>query len=73
MPYAKFVIGGTRPHPIRPKNAQALHWVAEDGDHFSRFVNHPGTKANNFAQKAVEPLMPLLIALFADAAREAIF
>lgn len=40
---------GTRPHVIRPKNARALRWVAQDGSIvFARSVQHPGTRPNRF-------------------------
>jgi hypothetical protein len=52
--YAPFVIEGTQPHPIYPKNARALHW----DDVFALHVNHPGTQANPFPQRAIDRLLP---------------
>lgn len=53
-PYAGFVIEGTSPHPIYPKNVKALHW----DDVFTLHVNHPGTAANPFPRRAIDHLLP---------------
>lgn len=49
---ARFVIEGTRPHPVdpRPENPrQLLAWLDEQGDwHHARHVDHPGTDPNPF-------------------------
>jgi hypothetical protein len=71
VPYAGFVTGGTRPHPITVRNARALHWTDDDGDHFAVTVNHPGTKANKFPERALSPLRPALAGLFTRAVQEA--
>lgn len=39
---------GTKPHVIRPKNAQVLRFSSRGRMVFSREVMHPGTKANRF-------------------------
>lgn len=46
----KYIIFGTRPHPIYPVRAKALHWIDPDTgrDIFASKVNHPGTQPNNF-------------------------
>jgi len=46
----KYIIFGTRPHPIYPVRANALHWIDPDTgrDIFASKVNHPGTQPNNF-------------------------
>jgi hypothetical protein len=52
----KWVIGGTEPHPIRPKVASllAFFWPkVGQGVQFKR-VNHPGSKANDFRLTAVQ-------------------
>jgi hypothetical protein len=54
VPYAEFVIGGTSPHPIYPKNVRALHW----DDIFAAHVNHPGTKPDPFPRRAIDRLLP---------------
>lgn len=65
-PYAGFVVDGTGPHVISARAARALHWTSGGEDRFALRVNHPGTKANPFARRAVEPLRPVLAALFRD-------
>jgi len=49
-PYARFVHEGTKAHVIRPKTKKALKtpWGPR------KKVNHPGTKANPYLQKAVD-------------------
>lgn len=72
VPYAPFVINATRPHTITARNARTLHWVDEGGDHFARSVNHPGTKANPFPERALTGMEPLLASRFSDAIKEAL-
>jgi len=57
-PYASFVVSGTRPHTIVPRNARVLHFRTARGDVFAARVNHPGTRPNDFAQRAVLPILP---------------
>jgi len=55
---------GTRPHEIKPKNANALkfEWPSFptglppsiDGFHYFKKVNHPGTKGKEVLRKVVE-------------------
>jgi hypothetical protein len=49
-PYWIFVIDGTRPHDIKPKNGKALFWPG--AKHPVKVVHHKGTKANPFVDKA---------------------
>lgn len=49
--YAKFVYFGTRPHIIKPKKMKALA-NKKSGQIFGKSVNHPGTKANPYLEKA---------------------
>lgn len=51
VPYAKFVYFGTRPHIIKPKKMKALA-NKKSGQIFGKSVNHPGTKANPYIEKA---------------------
>lgn len=52
VPYAPYVLNGTRPHWIFPRNAKALHWVNQSGDDvFATAVHHPGNKANDFPRR----------------------
>jgi len=61
LPYVPFVVDGTRPHMIVPRNKRALAFTtAAAGQVFAKRVNHPGTRSNHFASRAVEPLLPEL-------------
>lgn len=76
VPYAKFVVEGTRPHKIRPVNASVLVFKAAGGDIvFTRLVRHPGTKPNPFLQRAVdkarEQIDDIWAELFKDLVEEA--
>lgn len=51
VPYAKFVYFGTKPHVIKPKKMKALA-NKKSGQIFGKSVNHPGTKANPYLEKA---------------------
>ena len=51
--YAVYVHEGTRPHMIRASNKKALA-NRRTGQFFGRTVNHPGTAANPFLQRAVD-------------------
>lgn len=54
-PATIFVIGGTKPHDIRPRGGGVLVFVPKAGGNkvFTKLVHHPGTKANNFLLKAL--------------------
>lgn len=56
VPYTPFVLNGTSPHTIRPRRAAALRWDGPDGPVFAREVHHPGTRPNQFPQRALRPL-----------------
>ena len=60
VPYAKYVIDGTAPHEIRAKAARALHWSSPSGSHFAKVVHHPGTRPNDFVERTIVPLEPLI-------------
>lgn len=49
--YGKFVREGTGPHAIYPRSKRALYWPG--ASHPVRMVNHPGTKANAYHERAV--------------------
>lgn len=53
LEYAGFVNDGTRPHQIRPRNAQVLRFNVGGRVVFARVVNHPGTKARPFLDRAL--------------------
>lgn len=55
--YAEMVHNGTRPHVIRPRNAQALRFVIGGRVVYAKVVHHPGTKANPFLDRAVREVM----------------
>jgi len=50
--YALEVHEGTPPHEIRPKNKKALHWPG--ARHPVKRVEHPGTKGNPYADRAID-------------------
>jgi HK97 gp10 family phage protein len=56
-PYFEYVIDGTRPHDIVPKNKQALAWPGMIGGPYKK-VKHPGTKANPYVDKAFNHMLP---------------
>jgi hypothetical protein len=63
VPYAPFVIRGTKAHDIVPKAAKVLHWTAPGGmGVFARRVHHPGTKPNPYPRAALNAMMPQLAA-----------
>lgn len=47
------VVSGTPPHPIDPVTAKVLRFKSKGTVVFAGHVNHPGTKANPFVQKAM--------------------
>jgi hypothetical protein len=51
LDYAKFVIEGTRPHDIYPRDKKALFWPG--ARHPVTHVHHPGTKPNPFLEEAL--------------------
>lgn len=70
-PVAPFIINGTRAHMIVPRNAKVLHFRTDSGASvFAARVNHPGTRANFFASRAIMPLLPELQSSFSLIMRE---
>jgi hypothetical protein len=47
-PQAEFVLLGTKPHDIRPKDRKALRWAKGGKFFFSKFVRHPGSRADPY-------------------------
>ena len=47
-PHGIFVLAGTKPHIIKPKNKKALAWEGMSTDYPVGAVHHPGTKPNDF-------------------------
>jgi hypothetical protein len=53
-PAALYVIGGTRPHQIRPRRpGGVLKFTVGGRVVYAKYVNHPGTKPNDFLQQAL--------------------
>lgn len=55
-PYLGYVLYGTSPHHIAPRNDRPnphLRFVVGGMVVFARGVNHPGTRANNFMMRAL--------------------
>jgi len=60
-PYARWVIGGAKPHTIRPKEPRkALRWVVGNGFVFARKVNHPGYEGDNYLNPAAQAALAAL-------------
>lgn len=53
-PHGEFVLMGTRPHEILPKNKKALSWDGMAFDYPVRRVMHPGTKPDDFLGRGLE-------------------
>lgn len=67
QPLATWIIKGTRPHLIVARKAKALRFLWENGPrsnkrftayHFYVWVWHPGTKPNNYLERAHRTWMP---------------
>jgi len=54
--YSLFVEEGTKPHQIRPRVKRALA-DTRNKLFFGKLVNHPGTKANPYMQRALKKSM----------------
>lgn len=52
--YGAFVRGGTKPHTIEPRRANALRFVIGGQVVFATKVNHPGTKPNPYHIRALK-------------------
>jgi len=52
--YALFVLFGTRPHPINPKNKKALRFSSVGKFVFAKNVKHNGYKGDNFLEDGVK-------------------
>jgi hypothetical protein len=77
VPYAKYVLKGTKPHAITGKpllafmwNSGTPAWMAATGGKnvltILRSVQHPGTKANRFDLKAWAQVRPGVAAAFRE-------
>jgi len=74
--YLPYVLGGTRPHLIQARNTQALAFLLNRGHGpqvIRRSVNHPGTKPNDFPERAISPMTKIILQSFVDAVKEATY
>lgn len=71
-PYAKWVIEGTQPHIIEARNVKALRFEMGGEINFATSVNHPGTFANPFPERAMRRLEPIIQLKMADLAKKSI-
>ena len=49
--YGQAVIGGARPHEIRPRRAKVLRFLMGDRIVFATLVHHPGNKPNPYHER----------------------
>lgn len=73
VPYAKYVVKGTKgPYPIvpRPGGPGVLAWKRQGSWNYAMHVNHPGIEANNFPERALRRLEPVLRQRLSVAVRE---
>ena len=68
--YANFVISGTRPHDIRPKQRHVLAFNCRGGKVFAKRVHHPGTKPNNFTVKAADSALGKFAGIISKALKD---
>ncbi|WDA70082.1 hypothetical protein [Lactococcus lactis] len=52
--YVKFYYYGAKPHTIRAKNGDVLHWRLNGKDYYAKSVKHPGSKPHNFIQDTLD-------------------
>ena len=64
--HAVFVIFGTKPHLIEPKNKKTLRWAGGGIFHFAKIVHHPGNKPDNWIERA-SSLAPQMFAYQVEA------
>lgn len=64
--YAGFVVDGTGPHEITPRNATVLHWTdtATGEEVFRHRVWHPGTQPNPFPDRVADRMLPVIETAF---------
>ncbi len=53
VPHTLFLINGTRPHDIFPKNKSVLAFKMNGRMIYAKHVKHPGTKPNDFVDKSI--------------------
>jgi hypothetical protein len=55
--YAQVVSAGSRPHIITPRRARALRFVVAGTVVFTRRVNHPGTRPNDYLTRSLNEVV----------------
>lgn len=70
-PYATFVVDGTKPHEILPKNASVLAFQINGTTVFAKRVHHPGTSPNPFVDESINLIESQIDNIVAQAIREA--
>lgn len=68
---AIFVLFGTRPHVIRPRNKKVLRWPSGGAFAFAKQVNHPGYSGDNYMQRAADEAVRQFDAIVNQAFKEA--
>ena len=56
--YGAAIHDGSEPHMIYPRNKRLLRWPVAGGFCFAPYVNHPGTKPDQFLYTAAELMQP---------------
>lgn len=70
-PLTTFIIQGTAPHVIEASRASVLAFYNGGGELvFARSVNHPGTKPNDYPNRAWNAASSAIIAQLAETGRE---
>lgn len=69
-PYAEFVVFGSRPHIIKPKNKKALRWAGGGGFIFAKFVRHPGYIGDNYMRRAADDAIRQFDRIVTDALKD---
>ena len=61
LEYAPHVEFGTQPHIIEPKTKKALKFETDGKTVFAKKVQHPGTSANPFIERAIKRVIPDIV------------
>jgi hypothetical protein len=69
-PHALFVLFGTKPHKIQPKNKKALRWAGPGGFIFAKSVNHPGYRGDHYLNRAADEAIRQFDAIVNQAFKE---
>lgn len=65
-PIALYNLRGTQPHEIEPVVANALHFFVDGNEVYTQHVDHPGTSANPYNQRAWEAQRDAVVQSFKD-------